>query len=53
MIRDFLISISWVLFIMALVWTVLKPTLASALALVATLCLVAFMIEGSDERWNF
>lgn len=53
MIRDFFISISWVLFIMAFVWTVLKPTWMSALVLVATLCLVAFMIEESDDRWNF
>lgn len=45
MIRNFLISVSWVLFIMALVWTVLKPTLVSALVLVATLCLAELMIE--------
>lgn len=48
MIRDFLISIGWVLFVMALVWTVLKPTLVSALVLVATLCLVGFMIEALE-----
>lgn len=45
MIEDFLISIGLVLFIMALVWTMLKPTLMSALVLVAILCLVVFMIE--------
>lgn len=36
---EFLISISWALFIMALIWAMLKPTWMSALALVAALCL--------------
>lgn len=34
---EFLISISWAMFIMALIWAMLKPTWVSALALVATL----------------
>ena len=37
MIQDFFIGVSWLLFIMALVWTMLKPTWVSALVLVATL----------------
>lgn len=45
MIRDFFIGVGWVLFLMALVRAMLKPTLVSALILIATLCLVEIMIE--------
>lgn len=43
--QDLLIAVGWVLFLMALVWTMLKPTLVMVLVLVAILCLVVFMIE--------
>ena len=41
---EFLISFSWGLFIMALIWTMLKPTWVSALVLVATLGLAVWSV---------
>lgn len=51
MIQDFLISISWVLFIMALVWTMLKPTWVSALVLVATLGLAVISTRCTKKHY--
>lgn len=41
---EFLISFSWALFIVALIWTMLKPTWVSALVLVAVLGLAVWSV---------
>lgn len=41
---EFLISFSWALFIMALIWVMLKPTWASVLVLVVTLGLAVMSV---------
>lgn len=42
--EDLLIAVGWVLFLMALVWTMLKPTLVMVLVLVATLGLAVMSV---------
>lgn len=41
---EFLISFSWALFIVALIWVMLKPTWVSALVLMATLGLAVMSV---------
>lgn len=49
--QDFLIGVSWVLLIMALVWTMLKPTWVSALVLVAVLGLAVISIRHKKKYY--
>lgn len=41
---EFLISFSWAMFIVALIWTMLKPTWVSAIVLVAALGLAVWSV---------
>ena len=51
MMEDFLIAVGWVLFLMALVWTMLKPTWVSALVLVATLGLAVISTRCTKKHY--